>query len=72
MIGFIGCFIGTMVGALPAIGPINGIALLLPIAYTMGLPAESTMILLAAIYCGAEYGGGFHRSCSMYQAMPVP
>lgn len=57
MIGFIGCFIGTMVGALPAIGPINGIALLLPIAYTMGLPAESTMILLAAIYCGAEYGG---------------
>ncbi|KXF75484.1 tripartite tricarboxylate transporter TctA [Paramesorhizobium deserti] len=56
-IGFIGCFIGTMVGALPAIGPINGIALLLPIAYTMGLPPESTMILLASIYCGAEYGG---------------
>ncbi|TPK68157.1 tripartite tricarboxylate transporter permease [Mesorhizobium sp. B2-3-3] len=57
LIGLIGCFIGTLVGALPAIGPINGIALLLPIAYTMGLPAESTMILLAAIYCGAEYGG---------------
>jgi putative tricarboxylic transport membrane protein len=57
IIGLVGCFIGTMVGALPAIGPINGIALLLPIAYTMGLPAESTMILLAAIYCGAEYGG---------------
>ncbi|MCM2293895.1 tripartite tricarboxylate transporter permease [Allorhizobium sp. BGMRC 0089] len=57
LIGFLGCFIGTMVGALPAIGPINGIALLLPIAYTMGLPAESTMILLAAVYCGAEYGG---------------
>lgn len=57
LIGLVGCFIGTMVGALPAIGPINGIALLLPIAYTMGLPAESTMILLAAIYCGAEYGG---------------
>lgn len=57
LIGLIGAFIGTMVGALPAIGPINGIALLLPIAYTMGLPPESTMILLAAIYCGAEYGG---------------
>lgn len=57
LIGFVGCFIGTMVGALPAIGPINGIALLLPIAYTMGLPPESTMILLAAVYCGAEYGG---------------
>jgi len=57
IIGLIGCFLGTLIGALPAIGPINGIALLLPIAYTMGLPAESTMILLAAIYCGAEYGG---------------
>ncbi|HEV7308495.1 tripartite tricarboxylate transporter permease [Ensifer sp.] len=57
LIGLAGCFIGTLVGALPAIGPINGIALLLPIAYTMGLPAESTMILLAAVYCGAEYGG---------------
>lgn len=57
LIGFVGCFLGTLIGALPAIGPINGIALLLPIAYTMGLPAESTMILLACIYCGAEYGG---------------
>ncbi|KQX25266.1 tripartite tricarboxylate transporter TctA [Ensifer sp. Root423] len=57
LIGLAGCFIGTLVGALPAIGPINGIALLIPIAYTMGLPAESTMILLAAVYCGSEYGG---------------
>ena len=57
LIGFIGCFLGTMIGALPAIGPINGIALLLPIAYTSGLPAESTLILLAGIYYGAEYGG---------------
>lgn len=57
LIGLIGCFLGTIIGALPAIGPINGIALLLPIAYTMGLPAESTMILLASIYSGSEYGG---------------
>lgn len=57
LIGLVGCFLGTLIGALPAIGPINGIALLLPIAYTMGLPPESTMILLAAVYCGAEYGG---------------
>ncbi|MFK8253120.1 tripartite tricarboxylate transporter permease [Ancylobacter terrae] len=57
LIGLIGCFLGTIIGALPAIGPINGIALLLPIAYTLGLPPESTMILLAAIYSGSEYGG---------------
>ncbi len=53
----VGCFLGTIIGALPAIGPINGIALILPIAYTMKLPPESCMILLAAIYYGAEYGG---------------
>lgn len=57
LIGLVGCFLGTIIGALPAIGPINGIALLLPIAYTLGLPPESTMILLAAIYSGSEYGG---------------
>ena len=56
-VGFLGCFLGTIIGALPAIGPINGIALLLPIAYTSGLPPESTLILLAGVYYGAEYGG---------------
>lgn len=57
LIALIGCFLGTVIGCLPAIGPINGIALLLPIAYTAGLPPESTLILLASIYYGAEYGG---------------
>ncbi len=44
-------------GALPGIGPINGVAILLPIAYGLGLPPESALILLAGIYYGAEYGG---------------
>ncbi|MGQ9368339.1 tripartite tricarboxylate transporter permease, partial [Azospirillum sp. A39] len=57
LFGLAGCFLGTLVGALPAIGPINGIALLLPLLYSMGVPADSTMILLAGIYYGAEYGG---------------
>lgn len=54
---FIGCFSGTLIGALPGIGPINGVAILLPIAYSVGLPPESALILLAGIYYGAEYGG---------------
>ncbi len=53
----IGCFSGTLIGALPGIGPINGVAILLPIAYGIGLPPESALILLAGIYYGAEYGG---------------
>ncbi|MFV0387060.1 tripartite tricarboxylate transporter permease [Paracoccus sp. (in: a-proteobacteria)] len=52
-----GCFFGTLIGALPGIGPINGVAILLPIAYSLGLPPESALILLAGIYYGAEYGG---------------
>lgn len=57
LLGLLGCFLGTVVDALPAIGRINGIALLLPLAYTLGVPAESTKILLAGVYYGAEYGG---------------
>ena len=57
LIGIAGCFLGTLIGALPAVGPINGIAILLPIAYTAGLPPESTLILLSCVYFGAEYGG---------------
>ena len=52
-----GAVLGTFFGALPGIGPINGIAILMPLAYTLGLPAESALILLAGIYTGAEYGG---------------
>ena len=46
----IGCFAGTLIGALPGIGPINGVAILLPIAYSLGLPPESALILLAGIF----------------------
>lgn len=52
-----GAVLGTFFGALPGIGPINGIAILMPLAYTLGLPAESALILLAGIYTGSEYGG---------------
>lgn len=56
-LAFAGALLGTLFGALPGIGPINGIAILMPLAYTLGLPAESALILLAGIYTGAEYGG---------------
>jgi len=53
----LGCTAGTFIGAMPGIGPINGVAILLPIAYGLGLAPESAIILLAGIYYGAEYGG---------------
>lgn len=57
MLVMVGCFLGTLIGALPGLGPINGVAILLPIAYSMGFEPESALILLAGIYYGAEYGG---------------
>jgi putative tricarboxylic transport membrane protein len=53
----VGSFIGTVAGALPGVGPINAIAVFLPIAYALGLPPETALMLLSGIYFGAEYGG---------------
>ena len=53
--GLLGTFLGTLVGVLPGIGPALAIALLLPITYTVA--PSSALIMFAAIYYGAMYGG---------------
>ncbi len=57
LLAAVGCFAGTVLGLLPGLGPINGVAILLPIAFAIHLPPESALILLAAVYMGCEYGG---------------
>jgi putative tricarboxylic transport membrane protein len=57
LVAALGAFFGTIVGVLPGLGPINGVAMLIPIAFAMNLPPETSLILLAAVYVGAEYGG---------------
>jgi putative tricarboxylic transport membrane protein len=52
---FVGCFLGTAIGVLPGIGPMGTIAILLPV--TFGFPPEASLIMLAGIYYGAQYGG---------------
>ncbi len=51
----VGCLIGTLIGVLPGIGPSSGIAILLPL--TTVLKPTSGIIMMAAIYYGAMYGG---------------
>src|SRR5512134_2433401 len=51
----VGCLVGTLIGVLPGIGPSAGIAILLPL--TTMIPATSGIIMMAAIYYGAMYGG---------------
>jgi putative tricarboxylic transport membrane protein len=50
----LGCVIGTFVGLLPGLGPLSTISLLLPLTYT--IPTDASLIMLAGIYYGAQYG----------------
>src|SRR5512147_382022 len=50
-----GCTLGTLIGVLPGLGPAAGTAILIPI--TFSLEPISAIIMLAAIYYGAMYGG---------------
>ena len=51
----VGVIAGTIIGALPGIGPSAGVAILLSI--TFGVDPTTAMIMLAGIYYGAMYGG---------------
>lgn len=57
LVAALGALIGTVVGMLPGLGPINGVAILMPLAFAMKLPPETSLILLASVYIGCEYGG---------------
>ena len=50
----LGCTLGTLIGVLPGIGAVATIAMLLPATYALG--ATPALIMLAAIYYGAQYG----------------
>ena len=51
-----GCIIGTFIGMLPGLGPMSIIAIMIPVAITLGDPAAA-LILLAGVYYGAIFGG---------------
>jgi putative tricarboxylic transport membrane protein len=51
----VGVLVGTLVGVLPGIGPAGAMALLLPATFSFS--STSTIILLAGIYYGVQYGG---------------
>jgi putative tricarboxylic transport membrane protein len=56
-LALLGCFLGTVMGALPGLGPSNGVAILIPLAFSLGLGATPSLILLTSVYYGAMYGG---------------
>lgn len=52
---FLGVLIGTLVGVLPGLGPVAAMSLLLPA--TFHTTPVASIIMLAGIYYGAQYGG---------------
>ena len=52
---FIGIVLGVLIGVLPGLGGANGIAILLPLTFTMN--PTSAIIMLSCIYWGALFGG---------------
>ena len=51
-----GCLIGTFIGMLPGLGPMSIIAIMIPVAISLGDPSAA-LILLAGVYYGAIFGG---------------
>src|SRR5437870_11965920 len=52
---FVGIILGVVIGVLPGLGGANGVAILLPLTFTM--PPTSAIIMLSCIYWGALFGG---------------
>ena len=50
-----GILLGVLVGVLPGLGAPNGVAILLPLTFTM--PPTSAVIMLSCMYWGALFGG---------------
>jgi putative tricarboxylic transport membrane protein len=55
MLMVIGIFLGVIIGVLPGLGGANGVAILLPLTFSMN--PTSAIIMLSCIYWGALFGG---------------
>ncbi len=51
----LGCLAGLFIGAMPGLGSVNGVAILLPMTFLV--PPTGAIIFLGALYYGAMYGG---------------
>jgi putative tricarboxylic transport membrane protein len=55
MVMVVGILLGVIIGVLPGLGGANGVAILLPLTFSM--PPTSAIIMLSCIYWGALFGG---------------
>jgi putative tricarboxylic transport membrane protein len=55
LVMFVGILLGVLIGVLPGLGGANGVAILLPLTFSM--PPTSAIIMLSCLYWGALFGG---------------
>src|SRR5256712_12254794 len=68
--GALGVVTGTVIGVIPALGPTQGAALLLPVVFR--LPPATGLIFLSGLYMGAIYGGAGASVLFSIPRPPVP
>jgi len=66
----VGVIVGLFIGAMPGLGSVNGVAILLPMTFLV--PPASAIIFLAALYYGAMYGGAISSIMLGIQVLPQP
>ena len=64
-----GCALGLFIGAMPGLGSVNGVAILLPMTFLV--PPAGAIIFLAVIYYGAMYGGAISSIMLGYRVRPM-
>src|SRR4026209_109303 len=55
LVMLVGILLGVIIGVLPGLGGANGVAILLPLTFSMS--PTSAIIMLSCIYWGALFGG---------------
>lgn len=66
---FAGTFLGIVLGALPGLTAVMGVAILIPLTY--GLSAEVALMALLGVYCGAVYGGSISATLLSIPGTPA-
>src|SRR5258708_12341449 len=67
---FVGAFAGTAIGVLPGLGPVAGVALILPL--TFSLDPTAGLIMMAGIFYGSMHGGSTTSSLPNIPPPPAP
>ena len=57
IVSVVGCFLGLIIGAMPGVGSLAGVALLLPLTY--GFKATTAIVLLCSVYYACMFGGSY-------------